>query len=273
MSLKKTWFSEVLWFVFAVSSAFISYCILTSVLQDFYAMLSSYVPGYELYVDWGTKAVTVLLAAILVVLLRLICSNVKTPVIPRWFGITGHILICFAIIAGFCVLRYSAFEYVYYLQTYSRSPSDQTMYFYELSKVGAVNAADITGGEFSLLEQVYICVMRTVFLFFGNKIEIMLFVQLVLQSISFILLMGIGHTLQKGIFAWIPALLYAVAPTFFYTASDAGITNFWTFIVILALFIICLLEKAWKKNTITYLVMVFVQLLFAGFVFWSSSAC
>ena len=40
---------------------------------------------------------------------------------------------------------------------------------------------------------------------------------------------------------------------------------FW---IVFVLFIICLLEKAWKKKNITYLVMVFTQLLFGGFVFY-----
>ena len=269
MSLKKTWFSYVLWFVFAGISVLIAYSVLSEVLQAFYTMLSSYVPGYEFSVDLGTKAVTILLVALTVVLLRLICSKMKSPVIPRGLGIAGHILICLGIIAGFCVLHYQAFHYAYYLQSYSSEPFEQVMCFYELSKVGAVTGTDNVIGTLSLLEQAYICVIRTVFFFFGNKIEVMLFVQLVLQSVSLILLMVIGWTLQRGIFAWIPALLYAVTPTFFYTAEDAGITNFWTFVVILVLFIICLLEKAWKKKNITYLVMVFVQLLFAGFVFCS----
>ena len=109
----------------------------------------------------------------------------------------------------------------------------------------------------------------SLFMFFGNKMEVLFLAQLVMQALTFVLLAVIGKTMQKGIWGWIPALLYAVAPTCFYTASDAGITNFWTLIVTLGLFVICMFEKAWKKKNITYLVMVFTQLLFGGFVFYN----
>ena len=269
MSLKKTWFSYVLWFVFAAVTALIAYGVLTEVLHGFYAMISSFVPGYEFYTDLLAKILTTLLIVFAVVLVRFICSRIKTSAVPRWFGITGHILVCAGIVAGFCALRYSAFNYAFYLQSYSRAPSVQAQYFFELSKVGAVTGTDFALGTVSVLEQVYTYVMHTVFLFFGNKMECLFLTQLVMQAITFILLMVIGWTLQKGIFAWIPALLYAVLPTFFYTASDVGITNFWTFVVVFGFFIVCLLEKAWKKKNITYLVMVFGQILFAGLVFYS----
>ena len=267
MSLKKTWFSYVLWFVFSGITALIAYSVLSEVLQTFYTTLVSYVPGDEFYVDLVVKLLTVAAVVPVVLLLRLICSKVKTPAMPKQFGVIVHILIGAGIIAGFCVLRYEAFLDAYFLQSYSRAPSGQALYFYELSKVGAVTGTDIAVGTVSLLEQAYIGVMQTVFLFFGNKMEVLFMTQLVIQAVTLVLLMVIGWNVQKGIFAWIPSLLYAVAPTFFYTAEDAGITNFWTFVVILVLSVICLLEKAWKKKNITYLVMVFVQLLFAGFVF------
>ncbi len=269
MSLKKTWFSYVLWFVFAGISALIAYSVLSEVLQAFYTMLVSYVPGDDFYVDLGAKLLTVAAVVLVVLLLRLICSKVKSPAMPKWLGVIGHILLCAGIIAGFCVLRYAAFMYAYFLQSYSSAPSGQAMCFYELSKVGAVTGTDVAVGTVSLLEQAYIGVMRTIFLFFGNKMEVLFMTQLVIQTLTFILLMVIGWILQKGIFAWIPALLYAVAPTFFYTAEDTGITNFWTLVAVLLMTVICLLEKAWKKKNITYLVMVFAQLLFAGFVFYA----
>ncbi len=267
MSLKKTWFSYVLWFVFAAVTALISYSVLTEVLHGFYAMFISYAPGYALFVDLGAKILTVLAVVFAVLLLRFICSKMKTPVLPKWLGIILHILIGVGIIAAFCVLRYPAFIHAYYLQSYSQAPPSQVQTFYELSKVGVVTGINV--GTVSVFEQVYIYVLRTLFLFLGNKIEVLYFLQLILQALSLILIMLIGWTLQKGIFAWAPALLYAVLPTFFYTAEDVGITNFWAFAVILGLFIICLLEKAWKKKNVTYLVLVITQLLFAGFVFFT----
>ena len=265
MSLKKTWFSYILWFVFAGITAIITYIVLVEVLQGYYAMLCSYVPKYAFGLFCVTKIVIVVVAVLLVVLLRLICSKIKMPTIPRGLTITGHILLCMGIIAGFCAFRYQAFHYAFYLQSYSSVPSEQAMFIYELSKVGASAGSSIL----SFLEQTYVCVMRTIFMFWGNKLECLFMTQLVLQAVTLILLMVIGWTMQKGIFAWIPALLYAFVPTFFYSASDVGIANFWILTVVFVLFVICLLEKAWKKKNITYLVMTVVQLLFAGFVFCS----
>jgi len=267
MSLKKTWFSYVLWFVFAGITALIAYSILSEVLQAFYTMLVSYVPVDEFYVDLGAKILTILAIVPVVLLLRLICSKIKTPVLPKWLGVIGHILVGAGIIAGFCVLRYGAFMHAYFLQSYSSAPSGQAVLFYELSKVGAVLETGTGVGTISVLEQAYTYVLHTIFLFFGNKMEVLYMTQLVMQVLTFILLMVIGWNMQKGVFAWIPALLYAVLPTFFYMAEDTGITNFWTFVMILLITVICLLEKAWKKKNITYLVMVFSQLIFAGFVF------
>ena len=269
MSLKKTWFSYVLWFVFAGITALIAYSILSEVLQAFYTMLASYVPGDDFYVDLGAKILTILAIVPVVLLLRLICSRVKTSLMPKWLGVIAHILIGAGIMAGFCVLRYGTFLHAYFLQSYSGAPSKQAMFFYELSKVGTVTGTDVVTGAVSLLEQAYIGVMRTVFLFFGNKMEVLYMSQLVIQAMTLILLMVIGWNMQKGIFAWIPALLYAVAPSFFYTAEDTGITNFWTFVAVLFMAVICLFEKAWKKKNITYLVMVFAQVIFAGFVFYT----
>jgi len=265
MSLKKTWFSYILWFVFAGITALITYVMLVEVLQGYYAMLCSNVPRYAFGLFCVTKIAIVVVAVLLVVLLRLICSKIKMPSIPRGLGITGHILFYVGIISGFCVFRYQVFNYAYYLQSYLSAPSEQALYLYELSKVGST----VANSAMSFLELVYISVIRTIFMFFGNKLECLFLTQLVLQAVTLVLLMVIGRTMQKGICGWLPALLYAIVPTYFYTASDVGITNFWVFVVVFVLFIICLLEKAWKKKNITYLVMVFMQLLFGGFVFYN----
>lgn len=264
MSLKKTWFSYVLWFIFAAATALISYSVLDEALQGFYSVFQFYTPAFDLYLDIGSKIAVIVVVVLAVILIHFVCGKVKTPTMPKWTAIFLHIVIGLAIVVGFCALRYPAFNYAYYLHSYARAPSEQAMYFYELSKVGS----SMGTGAMSVFEQVYVSAIRTLFMFFGNKMEVLLLTQLVMQTLTFVLMIIIGKTIQKGIWGWIPALLYAVAPTCFYTASDAGITNFWTLIVVLGLFVICIFEKAWKKKNITYLVMVFTQLLFAGFVFF-----
>ena len=267
MSLKKTWFSYILWFVFAGITALITYIVLVEVLQGYYAMLCSFIPRYAFEVFCVTKIAVVAAVVLFVILLRKICSKIKTPSIPKGLGITGQILACVGIIAGFCAFRYQAFLYAYYLQSYSSAPSAQAMFFYELSKIGGIAGSN----AMSFLEYGYVLVMRTIFLFFGNKVECLYMTQLVLQAVTLVLFMVIGRTMHKGIFGWLPALLYAIVPSFCYTASDVGITNFWIFVIVFGLFVICLLEKVWKKKNITYLVMVFAQLLFAGGVFYSKT--
>ena len=264
MSLKKTWFSYVLWFLFAAATALISYSVLDEVLQGFYSTFYFYTPAYNLYLDIGSKAAVIAIVIAAVVLIHSISGKMKTLTLTKWAGIILHIVIGLAIVAGFCALRHPAFNYAYYLQSYSHAPNEQAMYFYELSKVGS----SMGSVAMSVFEQVYVSAIRTLFMFFGNKMEVLLLAQLVVQALTFVLLAVIGKTMQKGIWGWIPALLYAVVPTCFYTASDAGITNFWTLIVTLGLFVVCLFEKVWKRKNITYLAMVFVQLLFIGFVFF-----
>ncbi len=263
MSLKKTWFSYVLWFLFAAATALISYSVLDEVLQGFYSTFQFYTPAFNMYLDIGSKAAVIAIVIMAVVLIHFVCGKMKTPTLPKWAGIILRIVMGLAIVVGFCALRYPAFNYAYYLHSYSRAPTQQVMYFYELSKVGS----SMGSVAMSFFEQVYVSAIRTLFMFFGNKMEVLLLAQLVIQALTFVLLIVIGKSFQKGIFGWTPALLYAVAPTCFYTASDAGITNFWTLIVVLGLLVICIFEKAWKKKNITYLVMVFTQLLFIGFVF------
>jgi len=271
MSLKKTWFSYVLWFVFAVAAILISYNVLGNVLQGFYAMLASYAPEFAFSIDLGGKVLTIAVVIFVVVLLQYLFGRVKTFAVPKWLGIIGHIMICAGIVATFCALRYFPFMHALYFKTYSTAPSSQAQFFFELSKVGALKENITAVGTMSILEHGYSSVLHMIFMFIGNKIEVLYWLQLILQCITFILLMFIGRTMQKGIFAWVPALLYAVMPTFFYSASDVGIANLWTFIVVLVLFVVCLLEKVWKKKQITYLVMVFVQLIIAGLVFWAKN--
>lgn len=269
MNLKKTWLSYLLWFVFAVAAVLISYNVLGDVLQEFYAMLSSYAPEFTFAIDLGGKVLTIAAVILLVVVLQYLCGRVKTPVVPKWLGIIGHILVCAGIVAAFCVLRYAPFMHALYFKAYSSEPSLQAQFFFTLSKVGALEENVSALGTVSVLEQGYLAVLHTLFLFFGNKIEVLYWLQLIAQSLTLVMLMFIGKAMQKGIFAWTPALLYAVAPTFFYSASDVGITNFWTLAAVFLLLVICLLEKAWKKKQITYLVIVFAQLIVAGLLFWS----
>ena len=271
MSLKKTWFSYMLWFVFTVAAIVVSYNILGDVLQEFYAMLSSYAPQYSFVIDLGGKVLTIAAVIFLVVLLQFLCGKIKSPVVPAWLRIIGHIVLGVGIVAVFGALRYSAFMQAYLMEISSAETSLQAQFFFELSKVGSMKEGMQAVGTLSVLEQGYISVLHTIFLFVGNKIGVLYWTQLIAQSLIFIFLIFIGWTMQKGVFAWLPALLYAVMPSFFYSASDVGFANFWILIAVFCLFVICLLEKAWKKKQITYLVMVFAQVLAAGFVFWAKT--
>ena len=60
MSLKKTWFSYVLWVLLAGITVLITYSILTDLLQGLYSILCSYVPEYAFGLFCGAKILLVI---------------------------------------------------------------------------------------------------------------------------------------------------------------------------------------------------------------------
>ena len=240
MSLKKTWFSYVLWFVLAGLTGLTSYIAIVKV----FAM-----------VPWITA---ILIASIvgLCVLVHFACGKIKGITLSKWPERFIHILIFLLIAAAFVYLRFPVFadmENMVIMQ--------QMEWFFDATKVGrdVLNVAGIT----TIMEQLYMNLLSGLFLLLGNKIELLIYMQAVFQVLSFVMLIVIGHTLQRKVYAWIPALLYAVSPFMYSAIGDVGPANFWTCVVLFVMVVICILQKAWKNRNITYIVLVLWQMLFA----------
>ena len=245
MSLKKTWFSYVLWAVFAGLTGLVTYVVTTKM----FAIL----PAIAIPAAAGIIGVCILL--------HFICGKIKPVVVSKWIGRGLHILLLLLITAAFIVLRLS--EIVNFPVA---ELTEQAEYFYNTSMVGGQSVE--VASAFSLFEQTYINVLSGLFLFLGNKAEVLCYFQMLLQSVSFLLLIAIGWTLQRRVYAWIPALLYAVSPFFFSAVGDVGPANFWFCVVLFVVSIICALEKVWKKRNITYITIMAVEILLGVLIFF-----
>lgn len=244
MSLKKTWLSYVLWTVLALLTGITTYIAVVKVL--------------------ALHPIAVLLGALgmigLFVLIHFLCSKIKQFTVSKWVGRLLHIGVFLVVTAAFVMLRLPTLMDVSNIVS-----SQQAAWFYEASKVGR-DVLDIAGMT-SVLEQVYINLLSGMFLFLGNKIEVLLYIQAILQTLSYVFLIFIGWTLQKRVYAWVPALLYAVSPFMYSSIGDVGPANFWMCVVGFVLFIICMLQNAWKNRNITYIAVVIMQILFGAAVY------
>lgn len=244
MSLKKTWFSYVLWAMLALLTGITTYIAVVKVL--------------------ALHPIAVLLGALgmigLFVLIHFLCGKIKQFTVSKWVGRLLHIGVFLVVTAVFVMLRLPILMNVSNIVS-----SQQAAWFYEASKVGR----DVLGiaGRTSILEQIYINLLSGLFLFLGNKIDVLLYIQVILQSLSYMFLIFIGWTLQKRVYAWVPALLYAVSPFMYSAIGEVGPANFWMCVVVFVLFIICMLQNAWKNRNITYIAVVIVQILFGAAVY------
>ncbi len=248
MTLKKTWFSYVLWAVFAGLTGIITYVVTTKML--------AVLPVFALLIIIGVIGACLLL--------HFICGKIKLPLLSKWGSRILHILLLVAIVAMFIVLRLPEM-----INFSVAELTEQAECFYKISMVGVQSAE--ASGTASLFEQSYIRVLSGIFLFLGNKAEILCYFQMFLQSVSFLLLILIGWTVQKRVYAWIPALFYAVSPFFFSAVGDVGPANFWFCVALFLVSVICVLEKVWKKRNITYITIMTVEILL-GVLFFSIKA-
>ena len=93
--------------------------------------------------------------------------------------------------------------------------------------------------------------------------EIMLYFQILLQVASFLLLLFIGRSLQKGVLGVLPALVYSLSQYCMDAVVCLYADNFCFFMVVLGIALICLLEKLWKNKTVTYFLIVLAGIVFA----------
>ena len=250
MSIKKTWFSYILWLLATGFSVLFIYTYIDGIITCY--SFEQFKGAYYLI---GFCGALILTASLLYLLIGWIRSRINGVSIPKWGKRLFYILILFGMIVLFAITRYmvlwsTSLENVF--------PMD----IYEAAKVIGTGQSALQESLY-VFEEIYINVLSGLFLFLGNKMEIMLYFQIFLQTVSFLLLLFIGKTLQKGFFGWGPAIVYVLSEYCMEKVVCLRADNFWFFIVVLCIAVVCLLERAWKNKTITYILVVLMGIVFA----------
>lgn len=249
MSIKKTWFSYILWLIATGFSILFTYYTVSKTVQC-YGIYGYRHIGFQI----GYSAIVMAVVVLLCLLIRKLCDKVKLSTVNKWAGRCLHILIFAGITVLFIYTRFYSF-------IIGELQNQQMTCFYELTKIGSgveeiealKNAYPYVSLVPSVFENIYMEVLSTVFLFLGNKIELLGLIQFVFQCVSLGALYLIGWNLQKGFAAWLPALLYAVSPLFASMTGNYGPSNFWLGITLLGMVVIFLLQKLWKNKVTTYI--------------------
>ncbi len=250
MSIKKTWFSYILWLIATGFSILFTYYAVSN-LAVYWGMYGHKQIGFLA----GYSAGVIVLAVLLCLLIRKLCDKIHFPNLNKWMARTGHILVFSGITAIFLFTRYHSF-------ITGGLNGEQMFVFYEMSRIGfqpeEIETMKSVLGNVSLVpsvfESTYLKMVSMLFLFLGNKLELLDLLQLIFQTVSLLGLYIIGWNMQKGIWAWIPALLYAVSPIQASMIGNFGPTNFWLSVTVVAIVLCVALQKLWKKQFITYIV-------------------
>ncbi len=251
MSIKKTWFSYILWLLATGFSILFTYSYITGIVSCY-----SFEQISPVYCRVGITAAFILGVVLLYIFFGWIRSRIKGISIPKWVRRSFHILILCGLTALFVLTRYMVLQSTTLAKVV---PMD----IYKAAEVIFGSGQSVLQKSYYVMEEIYINVLSGLFLFLGNKVEIMLYFQIFLQAASFLLLLFVGRSLQNGFLGWIPASIYAVS----YYCMDAVVCldadNFWFFSILLVIAVICLLEKLWKNKTITYILIVLTGSLFS----------
>lgn len=263
MSIKKTWFSYILWLIATGFSIVFTYFVVSNVTKCFGIYGHNRI-GYII----GYSAGVIVAVVLLCLLLRKIFDKICLPKMNKWMVRGLHVLAFIGITALFIWTRYYSF-------LTGGLHGDQMVVFYEMSRIGflpeELNAMEAVLGNISLVpsafESTYMKVLSMMFLFLGNKLELLDVLQLILQCVSLVSLYVIGWNIQKGIFAWIPALIYSGSPIYASMIGDFGPSNFWFCITLLGMVLCYALQKAWKNRFVTYISTVLWGICICALVF------
>lgn len=251
MSIKKTWFSYILWLLATGFSIIFTYSYITGIITCY-----SFEQVDSFYYRCGLTAAFVLGVGLLYALFSWINSRIKEIAISKWGRRIFHIVIVCGLTALFVITRCmvlwsTALENIVPMETY------------EAAKVMLGNGQASSYESYYVFEDIYINILSGLFLFLGNKMEVMLYFQIFLQAASFLLLLFIGRTLQNGFSGWIPAAVYTLSQFCMETVLCLDSDNLWFFFFVLGIAVICFLERAWKNKTVTYSLTVIAGILFS----------
>lgn len=257
MSIKKTWFSYILWLIATGFSILFTY--------NTVSFLGSYCGVYgsgktEFMI--GYTAIIIAGMILLSLLLYLLCSKIPVIIKNKWALRMLHLLAFIAITSLFVYTRLQSF-------ISGELQSEQADYFFEMAKIGTGEANRLAleiaypqaGLHVSVWEGIYIRFLSVLFLFLGNKIEILFWVQIVFQALSLLGLFLIGWNLKKGFAGWLPSVFYAISPVCASMIFNSGSSNFWILLSLFSIVILFLLQKliisSWKvsrnRKMITYI--------------------
>lgn len=268
MSIKKTWFSYILWLIAAGFSVLFT-CFAVANVTKCFGIYGHNQIGFVIGYSAGVIGIVVLLC----LLIRKLFDKICLPKMNKWVVRSVHVLAFVGIAALFIWTRYYSF-------LTGGLHSEQMVVFYEMSRIGFISedlaAMEAVLGNVSLVpsvfENVYLKILSMLFLFLGNKLELLDVLQLILQCVSLFSLYIIGWNIQKGLFAWIPAFIYAGSPIYASMIGDFGPSNFFFCITVLGMVLCFALQKVWKNRFITYIMTNFWGIGVCVFVFCTKFA-
>ena len=268
MSIKKTWFSYILWLIATGFSIIFTYNTVSNWIGHYGVYGHKHAGGAIVY-----SALIIGAVILLCLLLRNVFEKVTLPEMNIRVIRTLHVCAFIGITGLFLYTRFWSF-------VLGGLNGDQLIVFYELNRNGFLpeevalienylgNASIVP----SVFESVYMKVIALLFSFFGNKLEIVNMMQVILQTVSLFSLYVIGWNMQKGFWAWIPALCYAASPICASMIGDFGPADFWICITLLGVVFVFLAQRLWKNRLITYVVMSLWGVCVCAFVFGTKFA-
>lgn len=257
MKVKKTWFSYILWLFATGFSIYFTYYALTNTVKYFD------LPGSgQMEAGIAYTAAAVVFTALVCLLLRFLVNKIRFPRMYKWLAFILHILIFLAV--G-CMFLYTRL-------VYPQGSEMQLYCFFQLSDepfsrgLGRNSILEILypelvekivlmleGVSYSAFEKFYTSFLSVLFLFFGNLRVFIVFAAIGLQILTFLLLVFVGFKMQKGVFRWIPALVYTFLPMYNMMVADYGPSNFVFCFFVLILALIWLHQKANKSRTCSHI--------------------
>lgn len=249
MSIKKTWFSYILWLFATGFSVLFTYYTVANFVKSYGIFGHDHI-GFVIGYSIGVMVVVLLLC----LMLRKLCNIIPVLKVNKWVARCMYILAFVAITVLFLYTRYYGF-------LSGKLNGNQMVCFYEMTRIGFtpedLETLKQVLGNVSLVpsafESIYMKLLSMLFLFLGNKLEVIILIQFFFHVLSLLCLYLIGWRLQKGAVAWIPALIYAGSPVYASMIGNFGPSNFWLCICLLGIVLILLLQKLWKKRFITYI--------------------
>lgn len=231
MNVRKSWFSYMLWVVSVLFGLF--YFIPVSnriIILDY----------NSIYVAWAIKATFVILPIILSIIIYKITKN--HPLKMDWNlknKVIFHSIVIIILLSLFLFLRYYELNF--------SNPKIISVEFFDSVKIGSNHN---TNGYLGIINQgFYSYVASFLLMLFGNKIEVLLYLQLILQLITTIAIYIASTNFIKREICIFPAILLCINPLYIENMFCINSNNYNIFILSVLFMLISYLIK--KNNLFT----------------------